>query len=334
VKDHESYSAPHPPALDKNLDTWGLLRLRFKDWRRRVKAGMPYVRRREYRILKCRFDEAMSAISSELPPATTAQIRLLHSKPTSSKELCLFVTHAPNEHLKSHVLHHMQHLQTAGIDVVLIVNTDQPLDTFKLPDGIAHCNAVLVRENRGFDFAAWAQAALHLGLPKQLHRLYLVNDSIFGPITPDSFFQLIDKIRVSTADVVGLTEAMSPQRHLQSYFLVFQNQAIETPFLDQWLKSIRILPSKSLVISAYETRLTLALETRGFRCEAIFPTNTAAKLCSNDTSYRWQNLLARGFPYIKVSVLTQERAGATVQRLVPSPLLRIWDREQSTRLVP
>lgn len=334
MKHAERTKQPAPIALAQPVEGWNSLRLRFKDWRRRCKAAMPYVRRREYRILEQRVDEAMEAIASELPAASSAAMRVVHSRQPSSKEVCLFVTHAPDAHLKSHVIHHMQHLRSAGIDVVLIVNTDQDLHAFELPPEVTACQAVLLRENRGFDFAAWAQAALEIDLPAQTRRVYFVNDSIFGPVSPDAFHQLIERIRSSSAEMVGLTEALAPIRHLQSYFFVFQGKALEPAFLGPWLRSIRLLPTKSLVIAAYETRLTRTLEARGFRCEAIFPTNPTNRLCSNDTSYRWQGLLASGFPYIKVSVLSQERSGAPVQRLIPTPLLQTWDLEQSSRLAP
>jgi hypothetical protein len=121
-------------------------------------------------------------------------------KQTSSRrEQCLFVTFSTQSEIKSYVASHVQSFVKKNIDVVLIINTenfDQPIKNIEsIPDGVAIC----VRENKGFDFGAWSQVMSELAFD-ELDRLYLVNDSIYGPLNDESFNKLIDKVRKSKSD--------------------------------------------------------------------------------------------------------------------------------------
>ena len=188
--------------------------------RRALKARLPYVRRREYRILRRRHDALIDALTVDARAATDAKIHALKPLPADlAGEICLFVTHAREPQLKPHVVAHARALQQAGFHVVLMVNTDLALDkitvdTALLPS-LAGCYA---RCNEGFDFAAWGHAyALGNGFPN-CDRLLLVNDSVIGPINAQHFDGLISRLRETPGDVVGLTENSLPHRHLQSYF--------------------------------------------------------------------------------------------------------------------
>lgn len=321
-----SAEAPHGLRFDS-------LRLRFKNWRRAMKSCMPYVRRREHHLVETKLDLALGLLADGLPQMETCQFTLVSQRSATSRDVCLFVTHAPHPNLKAHVVHHIQRLQARGVDVVLIVNTDLPFESIVVPAEVQDCRAIYLRENRGFDFGAWAQVACHGRFHESASRLFLVNDSVFGPLDDARFRELVDNIRNCDADVIGLTEALFPRRHLQSYFLVFQRRALGGDVFVQWARSVRLLPTKDLVIDVYETRLTAHFESHGLNCQAIFPTDRTLKWCSNDTSYRWQQLLGEGFPYIKVSVLTRERR-LGVQPKVSQKLWRAWEREQSLKVAP
>jgi SAM-dependent methyltransferase len=115
-----------------------------------------------------------------------------------------------------------------------------------------------VRENLGFDFAAWAHGLTLCAAPG-LTRLYLVNDSIVGPLDCGAFAALVERVRKSSADVVGLTENTRPLPHLQRFFSSSSAHA-------RWP-----LPTKEQVIDVYETRLTERLRRAGLATEALFP---------------------------------------------------------------
>lgn len=307
---------------------------RLRRWRRIAKGLLPYVRRREYRLLVERYESATAALAELPAPAAQAAMRTLHQRERRSDELCLFVSHGVTPSPKNHVVHHLQLFSTAGFDVVLILNTDLDPGLFECATGLAdHCLAVHVRENVGLDFGAWAHAAQRVPDVEAYRRVVLVNDSIVGPASQAAFASMLSRIRASAADVVGLTESLVARRHLQSFLLAFQHGALAgrggaSAFV-RLMGSVRNLPTKELVIDVYETRVTEMFRAQGLRCEALFPALSPDTLGTDDTIRHWERLMALGFPYVKASVLRNIHPDRRLHALLPRDLLQVWEREQA-----
>jgi lipopolysaccharide biosynthesis protein len=292
----------------------------FRLWRRNLKATLPYVRRREHRILQRKYDELVDGMGWNAPPASTARITAI--KPIAQPltgEVCFFVTFAARPQLKHHVRVHIEHMLRAGIHVVLVVNTELPHAQFVVePALLERLAGAFVRQNAGFDFAAWAHLYALCEGQQQWTRLYLVNDSIVGPMDAAAFDRIVERIRASRADFVGLTQSKSPLPHVQSFFLVFNASALRSAVVQDVFQRIVSLPTKDQVIDVYETRLTQVLTRQGLRCEALFPPLTDNPYAANDTFFRWDQLLRAGFPYVKASVLKEFGQGELVRTLVPA----------------
>lgn len=307
-------NTPHLPS--------GMARF-WRHCRREFKSKLPYVRRREYRRLMQKYEQCMDAMSRGLPPATAARVNVvIPMRDRACTELCLFVTHATAPTLKTHVITHIEHLLEAGFRVVLIVNTDLALEAMRVEPGLAaRLDGLYVRQNIGFDFAAWAHGWSLCGAPTQLDRLLFINDSIVGPLSRPAFTTMVQRLRTSSADVVGLTESIQTRYHLQSFFLAFGRRALQSPELQGALERIYTLPTKEMVIDAYETQITERLRLAGLSIEALFPAMTDDRWSSNDTFYHWADLIRAGFPFIKTSVLPRVAHTAEAQALVPTHFL-------------
>lgn len=291
--------------------------------RRALKASLPYVRRREHRIAQRKYAALIDAFSLHPRRATDARLHAL--KPLQGRlegDVCYFVSFAAKPPLKPHVLVHLDHLLRAGFKTVLVINTPCAPEAFAIdPALMGRLSAVFVRENVGFDFAAWAHMHAACGGLAPESRLLLVNDSIVGPLSEAAFTSLIARLRRSSADLVGLTENASPLRHLQSYFLAFGPQALASPAFRELFQGMQALPTKDLVIDVYETTLTKRLTDAGLKAEALFPALYDDPLSANDTTLRWEALILAGFPYLKASVLAEQRGNPRVRALVPAALL-------------
>lgn len=295
----------------------------FRRLRKAAKAHLPYVRRREYRILNQRHKALIAAFTTDARPATDAEVVPLRMPQASlAGEVCLFVTHATTPALKPHVRVHMKALTDAGFAVVLIANTDLDRRALTIEpallDRLAGC---IVRENVGFDFAAWGHAyALGEGFA-QCSRLLLVNDSVIGPLNGTAFAALLERLRGCSADIVGLTENRTPHRHLQSYFLAFGPRALSSEQFRRAFFGMRSLPTKELVIDAYETSLTPRLIRAGLSAAALFPPLYDEPRSGDDTMTRWQELIDAGLPFVKASLLRSPQHGDTVRAVIPVELL-------------
>lgn len=225
-------------------------------------------------------------------------------KDLEGQENVLFVTYHSEPVLKEHTRRYLAELKASGMNVILIVVMDDittPVSNINpsLYDGL------ILRQNHGFDFSAWAHA---LKLWPDLwgsKLLILANDSVFGPLSQDRFGKIMAKVRASEADCIGLTDSYERYGwHLQSYFLAFKSRSLNSvPHLAFW-ENVRSCDLKQAVIDQYELILTPQLRTHGITCEALFPIHeiTEETEC-NTTLNHWKELLERGFPFVKVRAL-------------------------------
>ena len=228
--------------------------------------------------------------------AADAEIRCL-KEPSFDGELALFVTYSPDGWLKPHVRHIVDSLRREGIAVALIVNTDMAWK-FRDSDLMSCVDSLFVRQNKGFDFAAWAHVLQLRPETREATILYLINDSLVGPIDQTKVAEILRRIRASKADVIGLTENRERGWHLQSYFLAFKPSALHsTPFVSI-IERIVCYEDKLDVIADYELRFATDFRRAGLNCEPIFRAQDAR----NPTTHHWKQLIDSGFPFVKAEL--------------------------------
>jgi GT2 family glycosyltransferase len=258
-------------------------------------------------LRRLRREQRREGIASPLTPALRwqqtlrgAEIRCI-KEPSVDGELALFVTYSPDGWLKSHVLHYVESLRLEGIAVALIVNTDVAWNLTNT-DILSRVDGLFIRQNKGIDFVAWAHVLqLHreiLEATTEATTLYLINDSLIGPIDQTKFSDLIRRIRASKADVVGLTENLE-RGWLESYFLAFKRRALLSSAFGDFIDGIVCDEDKRDVISEYELRLASVLKRAGLDCELIFRAFDALK---KPTAYHWKELIDSGFPFVKAEL--------------------------------
>jgi len=290
---------------------------RLRRWRRTLKSRLPYVRRREYVKVRDKYELLTRTLGMGVRRADEAAIVV--RKPCTARltgNVCFFLSFQPAAALKPHVARHLEHLLAQGLHVVLILNAAvAPSDVVIDPALEARLEGVFVRENAGYDFAGWAHVHTLLRPLLDAERLFLVNDSIVGPLHAGDLASVMERIRRSPADVIGLTEALKPVPHLQSFFLAFGRRAL--PELARFFGEVLCFDDKATVIDVYETQLTARAQRGGLVCEALFPALSDDPHASNDTFFRWPELIRAGFPYIKTSVLAQFAGDPELAALIP-----------------
>jgi glycosyltransferase involved in cell wall biosynthesis len=212
-------------------------------------------------------------------------------------EVALFVTHAPMGKLKPHVPGYLRALKDQGVATLLVAVADRPLD---LPSSVLDLLAgAMVRENVGYDFAAWAHA---LKLYPELFGaklLLLLNDSVMGPVDGPRFARMMERVRASEADLVGLTESHEYGWHLQSYFVACKPRLLSSWAFHGFWDRVQMLGSKDDVVRTYEIPFARAMESYGHTVEVLFPSHLAI----NPSLFGWRELLADGFPFVKLLLL-------------------------------
>jgi lipopolysaccharide biosynthesis protein len=227
------------------------------------------------------------------------------------KNVLLFVVYSPTGILS--LLQEMmtQQYMDAGYHVVLIVNTDNFYQSkkYKYPD--VHC--VVVRENKGYDFAAWAQAfSVCQGLEKAC-TISFVNDSFV--LKERGAISLRDKAFSVSADVVYATLSSELKFHGQSYFFMI-NQFFEKKFMVEFFKKMPSYVLKEDVIINCELNLVDFFISRGLSVEGMYHTLEMLKEKINPTIRCWKELIALGCPFIKLQLFSGHQLKDTAPEAV------------------
>ena len=161
------------------------------------------------------------------------------------------------------------------------------------------CDGLIIRRNEGYDFGSWMTGLRFCrDLIDQRQSVLLSNDSFWGPIRP--LTGLINRLSNSQADVIGLTDNLMYEPHLQSAFLMFKRRAVSCPSFWQFWDNIMCWDEKRSIVKNYEVGLSVLLKENGMTLESLYSKNANGNILHAE----WKSLIEdHEFPFIKVSLL-------------------------------
>jgi len=229
---------------------------------------------------------------------------------------CFIFCHfdAPGELSKS-VQHYLNALSKIG-DIIFVSNAPALSENAIALDFLNKiCMCVYIRDNDSYDFGCWA-----FGITRNLSQirshydnLVCCNDSCIGPFS-DLQPILNDFIRANV-DVGGLTANKDRGLHLQSYFIFYSKNIIDSSlFLDFWL-NIRSWSNKDDIINHYEVSWLRVLILSDFNVSVYFSEYFDAY---NNTVMKPLELLQAGFPFIKREVIEKNPFKINIDELLSS----------------
>jgi hypothetical protein len=233
-------------------------------------------------------------------------------------EVALLVTHAPAGRLRPHVLPYMKQLKGSGLLVLLIAVVDRPLEM--LDEEISTADGIVVRDNGGYDFGAWAHGFRLFPALFDVHLLIMTNDSIIPTADVAMFRAMMDRLHSCQADIVGLTANHEFGWHVQSYFLGIKRDALASSTFRDFIRDIRRIDKKDEVIHAYEIPLAERMQVGGLTVEALFH----GPYPNNPVIWSWKELIEVGFPFIKLLLLRKEMYSFTEDREALDYLHATW----------
>lgn len=274
-----------------------------------------YVSTRRFNELEEKYKTLINWTTKPTDPKTSTPEILSIKKAANDfkdEEICIFVSYAETPQIKKHVNYHIKCLEANGIKTILVLNTDRKheANNISIPNNIREFH---VRDNVGFDFGAWSQIlSINPGW-RSAKKIYLINDSIVGPFSENGLKSIISEIRNSQEDLIGLTDNLKPQYHLQSYFLSINNTLLSNDSFYNYLITMKNLPTKQMVIDGYETRLSKFAEDLGYTTKAIFSIKNY-KTKKDKTIYHAEEIIKQGFPYLKVSLLNTAKGASILEK--------------------
>lgn len=233
-------------------------------------------------------------------------------------EAALLVTHAPAGRLKPHVLPYIQQLQGAGLKVQLVVVVYRPLEL--RDDEIAAADGIIVRDNVGYDFGAWAHAFQLCPSLFGASLLVMTNDSIVPTADRATFLEMMDRVRSCPSDIVGLTASHEHGWHVQSHFMGVKPRALSSWVFQHFVRDIRRIDNEDDAIRAYEMPFAMQMRKAGLAVSALFTGSSPV----NPAFFSWRELIDQGFPFIKIEILLKRFAEATDQPAMLQEIHENW----------
>ena len=190
--------------------------------------------------------------------------------------------------------------------IYAVIATDAPLQSVKFdPEFLNLFRGAMLRENHGLDFSAFAHMLRVFTDLWDAEQLTFTNDSNFGPLDPEDFTKLYERIDRSSSSFLGLTESVEGIEdkhhwHYQSFFTVVQKGGVQNAAVQEhWLENILSLSNKTEIIRNYELTLMPVMRRAGLSCEALFSLFDVDGGASNPSIVRPNTLIERGYPLLK-----------------------------------
>ena len=186
-----------------------------------------------------------------------------------TRRLFLTASYDPQSVVGDALLMMLHSLSEHG-DIVFVADTDFPeAELSKVAPHVLHATACRHAE---YDFGSykrafhWALSNLDLS---SYDVVYLVNDSVFGPLS--SLGELLLRMESSSKEAFSLVFNPSTSHpHMQSWFIGLRASVFLSSWFSCFLSSVRPLESKEAVCMEYETGLTRLLVSHGVVPGSIF----------------------------------------------------------------
>ena len=210
------------------------------------------------------------------------------------KRLFLFAFYDPQGVVGEAALRYLEALRPLG-DVILATDCDlQPGEADKLAPLVLSCQAARHGE---YDFGSYKRAYKAADLTGY-DVVYLVNDSVIGPLFPLEPYLL--RMEALGTEAFGL--AYNPSRHgrhLQSWFIGLRPSVFQASWFREFLAGVTAAGSKEEVCARYENGLARLLDAHSVPYAGLW------ELRGKSVYNAVGRLSREGFPFLKKSAFTR-----------------------------
>ena len=179
----------------------------------------------------------------------------------SMRSLCLFASYVNGVGLPYYSSIYLKELKKQCTEVIYLHSNE--LDTKATEFFKFNSITSVFVQNQGFDFGQWQKALTTINL-QDYDQLCLINDSCVLFASLDNVFKWFNN---SSLDFAGLTESLVPQKHLQSYFLLFNKWTFKD--LKYFFKTTKATNDIHQIILDFEIGLSQYLISKNYSCGAF-----------------------------------------------------------------
>jgi len=217
---------------------------------------------------------------------------------SKNKRLFLFAGYDPNNTVNDAILYYVSALSDLG-DVIVCMDCNCPKSEI---NKLKPYSVYQIAERHGeYDFGSYKRAyqyARDNDLLKNYEYVYLVNDSVFGPMTNMS--ELLQKMEKIPNDAVGLIESKhKTHTFMESWFVLLNRKIFLSKWFDEFISSVQQEKYKFTITIKYEHGLTNLIQNHGCSWVGLYT------IYGRETYNRPKYLFKRGCPFIKKASFTR-----------------------------
>jgi lipopolysaccharide biosynthesis protein len=219
-----------------------------------------------------------------------------------TKRLFLFAAYDKNNVIDDTVVHYVKHLSSLG-DVIFVMDNHLSQSDQKKISDIDNVLHIITEKHNEYDFGSYKRGyiwAYDNKLLKKYDWLYLVNDSVYGPLSPLN--NILSDLESRGVDEVGLLENTEENHpaHIQSWFLGVSKNIFTQPFFDEFMRTVKHEDDKWDIITKYEVRLSRLILRHGYQMSAFLQSIDKKDI---EIYQKPLNILANGVPFVKKASL-------------------------------
>jgi hypothetical protein len=185
-----------------------------------------------------------------------------------SRMQAVYVHYDKKGMIHNYVLKQLEALLEAGFRTTFVSNSPQ-FPEKNVAELAPFCRQILWRQNVGYDFGAYKDGISAIGALDRVERLLLMNDSVYGPFCP--LDKVLGAIDATNTDLWGITDSWQHHYHIQSYFILFLPNAIQSPTFRRFWRHLPYVNWKSWVSHKSELKLTQVFTQRKLRAKVLVP---------------------------------------------------------------
>lgn len=189
--------------------------------------------------------------------------------------LCIYVIYDRENIIDRYITYMLKELKSCCTYVLIVCNSKAAWQGEKVDE---YADRVVCRDNIGYDAGGYKDALCdYIGWDRlsEYDELILLNDSFYGPFYPIQ--QIFDAMRAVEADFWGLTgsqagqmdEGMQYEEHIQSYFLVFRKNVMESGIFRAFWEQLSYPETMGDAVRDFELGINTCLRQNGFRGAAV-----------------------------------------------------------------
>ena len=227
--------------------------------------------------------EKIVRLRRHVTPLKVRRLRRLRNSQRSAlsftgKRALVYVIFESENRLQEYKLRFLQALSPLMDDVIVVVNGQLHVEDINTLEPYGQ---VLIRDNKGYDTAAFREGIFALGKDKlkDYDQLFLVNDTNIGPMRDLSHVcqEMTDKhldfwgisFGEEQEDVTKENPYGYIPKHLQSYFLVIEKLMLNDDAFYEYWTHLTDTDSRDKAIGRHETRFTKYFSDLGYRFDAV-----------------------------------------------------------------